>query len=121
MNLLDAVFQRSATLTIKLVQKIGQTRSGEAKLCPVICREWLTVHLIDEQRYSGIWRRRGPIIGLTVSRNYFSCHFSNGMNRLADEDKYLRRIACGLHNPVTSREQNDSLNVLTLKRRKERV
>jgi hypothetical protein len=31
--------------------------------------------------------------GTTVSCNYFSCHFSNGMNRLADEDGYVVLLA----------------------------
>jgi hypothetical protein len=32
---------------------------------------------------------RGHIVGLTVSCNYFSSNFSNGMNRLADGDEYV--------------------------------
>jgi hypothetical protein len=33
------------------------------------------------------------IVGLTVSCNYFSCHFSNGMNRLADGDEHVVLLA----------------------------
>ena len=35
----------------------------------------------------------GHIVGLTVSCNYFSCHFSNRMNRLADGDEYVVLLA----------------------------
>jgi hypothetical protein len=33
------------------------------------------------------------IVGLTVARNYFSCHLSNGMNRLADGDEDIVLLA----------------------------
>jgi hypothetical protein len=35
----------------------------------------------------------GHIVGHTVCRNYFSCHFSNGMSRLADGDEYVVLLA----------------------------
>jgi hypothetical protein len=35
----------------------------------------------------------GHIVGLTVSCNYFCCHFSNRMNRLADGDEYVVLLA----------------------------
>jgi hypothetical protein len=35
----------------------------------------------------------GHIVGLTVFCNYFSCHFSNGMNHLADGDEHVVLLA----------------------------
>jgi len=35
----------------------------------------------------------GHIVGLVVPFNHFSCHFSNGINRLAGGDEYVVLLA----------------------------
>ena|SRR5258708_34604665 len=52
---------------------------------------------------------RGHIVGLTVSCNYFSCHFSNRMNRLADVDEYVVLLAAFKIRSLPENKTNISL------------